>query len=317
MDASNWYERQQFWIEECCRRLTAERVIEPVSTEEVETRGWNLYELASLVEGHLHERLDVARLSNESANTERLAWEQRVTYDGRPLRSPHDYRQPFWLLAGDGRRIGTLAIGTMIYGLDLISVSSLYVDPAARGGGIARRALEGVFRAAVASGAGGFRLDASWTWQASVRFYARIGMWVWMWKHNLVFTWQKHLPPYRVEIGDSEARFFIQEDGQWRSMVTARNLGDRLGWEPAGLEGQPIEMSHTVPGTFALHLALAGWPLIRSDETWENRYDWSDAGQPEGLACKIEIFEAVDRKRGFDVRTPRVPGIQYRDLDEI
>ncbi len=295
----------------------AERVVEPVSTEEVETKGWNLYELASLVEGHLHEQLDVARLSNAS-DTERLAWECRVTYDGRPLRSPHsDYRRPFWLLSNDGRRVGTLAIGTMIYGLDLISVSSLYVDPEARGGGVARRALETVFRAAVANGAGGLRLDANWTWQPSVRFYARIGMWVWMWKHNLVFTWQKDLPPYRVEIGESEARFFIQQDEQWQAVVTARNLRDRLGWEPAGLEGQPIEMSHTVPGTFALHLALAGWPLIRSDEMWENRYHWSDAGQPEGLAYKIEIFEAVDRKRGFDIQTPRIPGLQYRKLDDI
>jgi GNAT superfamily N-acetyltransferase len=324
MDASNWYERKQFWNQECCRRLTAERVVEPLSTEDVETKAWNLYELASLVEGHLHEQLDVARLSNASnaSDTERLAWEQRVTYDGGPLRNPHDnYCRPFWLLAGDGRRIGTLAIATMIYGFDLISVSSLYVDPAARGCGIARRALEAVFRAAVASGAGGFRLDASWTWQPSVRFYARIGMWVWMWKHDLVFTWQKHLPPYRVEIGDSEARFFIEQDGQWRVMVTARNLGDRLGWEPAGLEGQPIdqpiEVSRCIPGTFALHLALAGWPLIRSAETWENRYHWSDAGEPEGLAYKIEIFEAVDRKRGFEVRTPRIPWIQYRELDEI
>ena len=30
-----------------------------------------------------------------------------------------------------------------------------------------------------------------------------------------------------------------------------------------------------------------------------------------------EIFEAVDRKRGFEVCTPRIPGLQYRDLDEI
>jgi len=317
MDADDWYERQQLWIEECCRRLTAERVIEPLSTDEAEMRGWNLYELASLVEGHLNEQLDVARLSNES-NTERLAWEHRVTYDGRPLRSPHsDYRRPFWLLAGDGRRIGTFAVGTMIYGLDLISVSSLYVEPAARGGGIARRALEAALRAAVASGAGGIRLDASWTWQPSVRFYARIGMWVRMWKHNLVFTWQKHLPPYRVEIGESEARFFIQQDDQWRAMVTARNFGDRLGWETTDLERGLGEAFYCTPGTFALHLALAGWPLIRSDDTWENRYNWSDSGQPEGLAYKIEIFEAVDRERNFDVRTPRIPGLQYRDLDEI
>lgn len=125
------------------------------------------------------------------------------------------------------------------------------------------------------------------------------------------------LPPYRVEISESQARFLIQQDAQWRTVVTARHLGDRLGWEPDGLDQQPREASRCIPGTFALHLALAGWPLIRSEETWARRYDWSDAGQPEGLAYKIEVFEAVDRERGFEVRTPRIPGLQYRELDEI
>lgn len=293
--------------------LVAQRMIDPVSKEEQETRVWNLYELASLVEGNFHVQLDVTRLTDD----ERLAYERRASYDGRPLVSPHsEYRRPFWLLA-DGRRVGTIAIATLHSGLDLISISSLYVDPAERRRNLARRALEAVFRAAIENGAGGIRLDASWTWQPSVRFYARIGMWVWMWKHNLVFTWQPELPSYRVEIDESQARFLIQQDDRWRTVVTARNLGDRLGWEPDDLESQPTEMFHCIPGTFALHLALAGWPLIRAEETWERRYHWSDAGEPEGLACKIEIFEAVSRERGFDVRTPRIPGLQYRDLDEI
>jgi len=142
-------------------------------------------------------------------------------------------------------------------------------------------------------------------------------MWVRMWKHNLVFTWQKGLPAYRVELGASQACFLIQQDDHWHPVVIARHLGDRLGWEPRDLDRRLGEAFHCIPGTFALHLALAGWPLIRSEETWERRHDWSDAGQPEGLAYKIEIFEAVDRQRGFDVRTPRIPGIQYRDLNEI
>jgi len=307
------YEAQQETIEACCRQLVAQRVMEPLSTDESETRDWNLCELASLVEGHFHVQLDVTRLSD----IERLAYECRATFEGHPLRSPHGgYSYPFWLLA-DGRRVGTIAIGTMVYGLDLLSISSLYIDPAARGHNLARRALEAVYHAAIDNDAEGIRLDASWTWQPSVRFYGRIGMWVRMWKHNLVFTWQKHLPPYRVEIGESEARFFIQQDDQWRALVTARNFGDRLGWETTDLERGLGEAFYCTPGTFALHLALAGWPLIRSDDTWENRYNWSDSGQPEGLAYKIEVFEAVDRERGFDVRTPRIPGIQYRRLDEI
>jgi hypothetical protein len=32
---------------------------------------------------------------------------------------------------------------------------------------------------------------------------------------------------------------------------------------------------------------------------------------------KIEIFEAIDRRHGFEVRTPRLPGLTYRDFDDI
>ena len=311
--STNTLQAQQDLIEATCRRLVDQQVIEPLSTDEEETKLWNLRELASLIEGTFHVQLDVARLSE----IERLAYESRATWNRGPLPSPHsEWRHPFWLIA-DGRRVGTLAVPTMISGRDLISVSSLYVDPAARRGNIARRALEAVFRAGLELGAGGIRLDTNWTWQPAVRFYARIGMWVRSWKHNLVFTWQSNLPPYRVEIGDTEAHFLIEQDGGWLTKVTAQNLGDRLGWEPIEVEPRLGEPFYCIPGTFALHLALAGWPLIRSDETWEDRHHWSDAGQPEGLAYKIQIFEAIDRERGFDVRTSRIPGLEFRDLGEI
>jgi ribosomal protein S18 acetylase RimI-like enzyme len=313
MSTRDWHREQRDGIEACCRELVEERVIEPLSTEEGETRRWNLWLLASLAEGHLHERLDVARLTED----ERLAYQRRLVEGDRPLPNPHDgYWTPFWLLT-ESRRIGTIAPATMYLGKDLLSIASLYVEPRARRRNVARRALEGFYRAAVAHGAGGIRLETRWTWQPAVRFYARIGMWVRMWKHDLVFTWQPDLPPYRVEFEGSEARFRIERDGGWQILVTARHLGDRLGWEPQGLQGQPWEVAHGVPGTFALHLALAGWPLIRSEETWARRYDWSDSGEPEGLAYKIEIFEAVDRERGFEVRTPRIPGMEYRGLEEI
>jgi ribosomal protein S18 acetylase RimI-like enzyme len=311
--STDWYEAQRSSIEACCRQLMAEGVIEPLSTDEGDTKAWMLRELASLVEGHLHVQLDGTRLSE----ADRLAYEHRVSFDGHALPNPHgEYFRPFWLLAGT-RRVGTIAIGTLYYGSDLVSIASLYVDPAQRRRNIARRALEGVFRSTLANGAGGIRLDANWTWQPAVRFYARIGMWVRMWKHNLVFTWQPALPPYRVEIGDSQARFLIHQEDRWRAVVTARNLGERLGWETGDLGSLPMEMSHCIPGTFALHLALAGWPLVRSEEAWEHRHHWSDAGEPEGLAYKIEIFEAVFREQGFEIRTPRLPGLKYRDLDEI
>jgi len=48
-------------------------------------------------------------------------------------------------------------------------------------------------------------------------------MWVRMWKHNLVFTWQPELPPYRVEIDASEARFLIMQEDQWRAFSARQN----------------------------------------------------------------------------------------------
>jgi hypothetical protein len=81
-------------------------------------------------------------------------------------------------------------------------------------------------------------------------------------------------------------------------------------WRPARLGFRYSTRAHR-------DVSLAGWPLIRSEEAWERRWHWSGAGEPEGLAYKIEIFEAVYRERGFDVRTPRIPGIQYRSLEEI
>jgi hypothetical protein len=70
-------------------------------------------------------------------------------------------------------------------------------------------------------------------------------------------------------------------------------------------------------GTFSVALAARGWPLLRTDASWRNRHAHADGGYPEGLAGKIEIFEAYDRKCGFEVRTPRIPGIPYRDYDAI
>jgi len=125
----------------------------------------------------------------------------------------------------------------------------------------------------------GIRLETHWTGSLRCASMPGSGCGVDV-EHDLVFTWQPELPPYRVEIDGTEARFLIQLAGRWRAVVAARKLGDRLGWEEDALPPQPIQMSHAIPGTFAVHLALAGWPLVRSDENWERRYHWSDAGSP-------------------------------------
>ena len=58
-------------------------------------------------------------------------------------------------------------------------------------------------------------------------------------------------------------------------------------------------------------------PLIRSPEAWKQRHASSDAGHPEDLAYKIEVFEACDRRSGYEVRAPRIPGLAYREDHDL
>src|SRR5262245_18227605 len=133
-------------IAACCQQLTAERIVEPLA--EPESEAWNRWELASLAEGNCHVQLDVSA----STDDERLAWERRAGFEDRPLPNPHsEYRHPFWLLDG-GRRAGTFAVASMYSGFDLLTISSLYVEPGSRRRGVARRALEAAYRAALANG---------------------------------------------------------------------------------------------------------------------------------------------------------------------
>src|SRR5262249_7512388 len=116
------------------------------------------------------------------------------------------------------------------------------------------------------------------------------------------------------------ARFEIP--GEPEPLITARRRGERLEWIgseqwAAMKESDRWDIHHSAPATFALALALRGWPLIRSGEHWAKRPGWSDMGEPEGLAYKIEIFEAIDRREGFQVRCPVIPGLGYREYDDI
>ncbi len=297
-------------------RLVSEGIVAPLSRDPSETRAWLDWELASLVEGTVHVELDVPSLSEE----ERGDRERRVTWRGRGLRSPHgEFRRAAWLLE-DGERVGTIALDSACLG-SLFSISSLYVRPTRRRRGIAGRALRSTHAAVIVHGGSGIRLAANWCWLRAVRFYVGLGMWVWNWKHSLVFAWLADLPPHRVEIEGDHARFAVLAGEEWRDLLAAERCGDRLSWRelPAYglLRDPPTEALWLAPGTFALQLALEAWPLVRSAEHWDQRHGWSDAGEPEGLAYKIEIFEAIDRQQGFDVCTPRIPGLLYPDYADI
>ncbi len=317
MGLTRW-DQDQERIRSICARLTRDGVVEPLTDRPDADRAWNGWELASLIEGNLGRQIDVGTLNDD----QRARWELKASWGHRLLRSPHGgYYLSHWLLE-DGVRVGTISFATMFKGLSLFEVSSLFVAPAFRGRGIARRALEAAYRTALAAEAGGLVLSTAWTWQSSVWFYLHIGMWVRLWKHALQLTWAPGLPAYRVEIDESLARFLVETGAGFEPWLEAEPRGERLGWRElpayralAEDQGRP-EVWYDAVGTFALHLALVGWPLIRSDELWrEGR--WADFGPPESLAYKIEVFEAVARRDGFVVPSPRIPGIVYRDLDAI
>ncbi|KYF78966.1 hypothetical protein BE11_13240 [Sorangium cellulosum] len=164
-----------------------------------------------------------------------------------------------------------------------------------------------------------------WTWQRAVRFYLGLRMWVAGWAHALDFTWRRGLPAHDIEIGDGEATFGVVVDGRTEHLIRASREGDRLGWvESPRMEAYRVERSDVAslgPGTFAVALATRGFPLLRSltrpEDGWRARHGPPCAGEPEGLARAIERFEAVERSFGFDVRTPRIPGVLYRAYDDI
>lgn len=299
-------------------RLVESGVLEPLSTGTEDTRRWMDCDVASLAENLVFEVVDAWSL----AEGERARLEGRIARHDFRLDSPHsnDWLTPFWLLEA-GQRVGSIALSSHLMGSPFVTVSSLYVVPSRRRRGFASRALLEIRQAIARAGAFGLRVPTSWTWQAAVRFYVAQRFWVRNWKHGLVVTSSEEMPRWTIEMGEEEARFGIEGDDSGQPLLVASPVGDRLAWrELAGmgaLRAVHSEVAYEAPGTFALALALAGWPLVRSDEHWARRHHHCDCGDPEGLAYKIEIFEAVERKFGFTVRTPRIPGLQYRDLDAI
>lgn len=303
--------------------LVAEGVLEPLSRDHAESRLWLDCELASLVENRFFEALDPLALTP----AERDRWERCATSD-EPLSSPHGhdwYRIPYWIRDG-GERAGTIALATSYMGARLVTVSSLYVLPSHRRRGVATRALRRAQAAVCAHAAGrgehassralsGLRVPAYWTWQSAVRFYLDLGLWVSNWKHSLVFAWRDDLPPFRVEASEREARFSVVRDGIAAPLIVAERDGERLGWRQVGED--PPALRGPASQTFAVALAVRGFPLLRSPEAWAQRHASCDGGEPEGLAYKIEVFEAWDRKSGFLIRTPRIPGLAYREWDVI
>lgn len=233
----------------------------------------------------------------------------------------HTFFQPFWIQA-DGRMAGMVAF-TLVPNTPrpFVQVWDFYLLPAARGQGLGRTVLDTVFATAVANGFDGFRLSTEWIYQKAVRYYLRRGLWLTGWKRHLDFARYAGLPDFCCEFTNQVARFAILSKDCNGLLYSARRDGPFLKLSTAPLAQRldttrPILLSYALC-TFSLGLALNGWPLVRSAEAWDNRFGCGDGGMPEGLAYKIELFEAWAKEQGFLVLTPRIPGLAYRDWQTL
>jgi hypothetical protein len=304
-------------IARIARELDQSSCLRLVASDRPERELWHDHDLASMVENRLGTVVDAARLGTE----ERRDLLARATLDGeQPSARDVEHHRSYWIVEGR-EKVGTLAIATNLLGSSTLGVSSLYVAPARRSRGRAACALDAVYAASVAAGVSGIRLSTDWSWQPAVRFYLKLGLWIWGWKRSIDFVRRHDLPRWRLMLDGERARFIVSEGNAERAVIEAWRAGDRLQWfetisaEPARND----ELAFYAPGTFAVALAVRGFPLITSDEEWRAQLatGFSDCGGPEGLAFKIRRFEAWDRKCGWLTPAPRIPGLDYPDWDAV
>ncbi|HEX2686672.1 MAG TPA: hypothetical protein VHN14_08640 [Kofleriaceae bacterium] len=299
-------------VEVVVRLLIDNGTIEPVA--DADAQRWMDCDLCSFVENRFHERLDPEALTSE----QRTAWSRRALAQDEHLMDPRrsDFAAAFWIM-DRGVRAGTLALPMTTMGQRFLQAFSLYVFPARRSGGFAYRTLRAAYQASGTAGFAGIRVGTHWTWQAAVRRYLfRYGMWAWGFKRSIDFVWSSNLPPYTVAVGDRTARFAVDHGAHTIELISASHGGDLLVWnESPALSSRKLGdiVSFHARTTFAVALAVHGWPLLRAGDDLDKIAAY-DAGGPDVLAYKIAIFEFLDRQSGFDVRSPRIPGLPYEAI---
>jgi GNAT superfamily N-acetyltransferase len=295
------------------RELVAASLLEPLDLGGADEQTWADCDLASLAENRLGVAVDPRGLT--SAQRQDLL--ARATVEPCSLPSQRRFEACFWLLEA-GERIGTVALESSLLGTRRLRLSSLYVFLDRRGHGVGARALRRL-REGLATHRLGIRLETSWCWQAAVRFYLREGFWLHGWKRELSFSWEPNDPPARFSLSGDGASLSIGAGAGQIVLAPAERAADRLVLQDEAADGVDAhfrELQWRAPSTLALWLALHGWPLVRSSEAWRNPRH-SDFGAPEALAYKIVVWEAWDRKHGFQVETPRIPGLRYLTWDEL
>lgn len=310
MSFDEWEARERA-LADVHETLVSAGVLMPVSRGRAEEHHWVQCELASFAENRLGEVADPLDLDRST----RERWAATVL-EG-PLRFPRQRKleRCYWIAPG-GDVAGTLALSRVCLGTG-VSAHSVYLRPACRGAGVMARTLRAVRESLERHGLG-LILETPWTWQPAVRFYLRNGFWLRSWKRDLAFVSRPHSPAPRLDVGVREASLSVDSDGMTIVLARARREGHRLVWsdEKLILAGELGPDEIPARTTLALAMAVAGWPLIRSERHW-HQHRWSDLVHPEALACRIQAWEAWAAERGWSVDTPRIPGLTYPALSEL
>jgi len=294
------------------RDLMAQGVVSPLVLGSTEEALWADCDLASLAENRLGDTTDPRALKSPL----RAQWRERVGASRWCSPAKRDVDACFWLHDGP-RRVGTIALSRFRLGSSRLRLSSLYVFPNHRRCGAATRALDRL-RAVFGNRGYGIRLETCWSWQSAVGFYLRRGFWLRMWKRELDFYADPDVPPAIVHVSDQTASISIDLESERIVLAQAERANEGLTFNLSDNhpDSRVRELAWDASSTLSLVLALRGWPLIRSQELWDECRG-SDAGAPEALAHRIAIWEAWDRERGFRVETPKIPGLEYPSWDEL
>lgn len=287
------------------------RVVDPSSAEDAAL--WAACDLASMVEGCFSAGIDPWALGER----ERQRWLDRLgeSYEPPDPALDRSFLRYLWLL-DEGEPAGTIAMPVSGVGRIDLPLWSLYVQRERRARGLASRALRAIHEAARRARFRGIHLDTHWVWQRSVRFYLKQRMWVTSWQRALAFSWLPEMPDYELSVEADRVVLAAREPEGVRPWLTATRDGDRLRLEESARLSSRYGWIHA-HATMATALATRGWPLVRGDEQWARRYYSADIGQVEGLAAKIQLFEALAHHWGWEVRTPRIPGLRYPPLGEV
>jgi len=292
-------------------RLVRRGVISPVDLgSALEMERFVDCELAAMAEYRLGDGTDPRALDPR----QRADWTERAALGALPMPSERPREGCYWLTY-DGRRIGTVCLGLRRRARSDMYLGSFYLFPDERARGLARAALRAFLFAAATQGLG-LRLTTQWTWGPAVRFWLRQGFWVLHWKRSLCLTRSLDTSAPVFATTGRTATLSVVQGGNPVVLMRAWSRAGRLCWRPcvplSGLAPEdPLRpVAHAVQSTFALFLAMAGWPLVRSAQKAAT-LAVADGGAPEGLARAIAINEAEDRAQGWRVAPPG-PGLGER-----